>query len=84
MEHTDLTDDELLTLVALVKLVVHKVSQRVLGCHMLGEDAPEIIQGFAVAITAGATKHDFDNTVAVHPTSSEEFVLMPEPMAQPA
>lgn len=60
----------------LMKLVVHRESGRVLGCHMLGEGAGEIIQGFAVAIKAGATKADFDSTVGVHPTAAEEFVTM--------
>jgi glutathione reductase (NADPH) len=60
----------------LMKLVVHKSTDRVLGCHMMGDDAPEIIQGFAVAIHAGATKAMFDSTVAIHPTQAEEFVLM--------
>ncbi|MBV9782664.1 MAG: glutathione-disulfide reductase [Acidisphaera sp.] len=61
---------------ALMKLVVDQASQRVLGVHMLGDDAPEIIQGMAVAMTAGATKADFDRTVGVHPTAAEEFVTM--------
>jgi glutathione reductase (NADPH) len=59
-----------------LKLIVHKESDRVLGVHMLGDDAPEIMQGFAVALKAGATKADFDNTVAIHPTQAEELVLM--------
>jgi glutathione reductase (NADPH) len=62
-----------------MKLVVEQRSQRVLGCHMVGPDAPEIIQALAVAITAGATKRDFDRTLALHPTAAEEFVLMREP-----
>ena len=60
----------------LMRLVVRRSTQRVLGCHMVGVDAPEIIQGYAAAIHAGATKETFDNTVAVHPSSAEEFVLM--------
>ena len=59
-----------------MKLVVHDDSDRVLGCHIVGPDAPEIIQGFAAAMTAGATKADFDATVAIHPSSAEELVLM--------
>lgn len=62
-----------------MKLVVDGVSDRVLGIHMLGIDAPEIVQSLAVAITCGATKRDFDRTMAVHPTAAEEFVLMREP-----
>jgi glutathione reductase (NADPH) len=64
-----------------MKLIVEKSSQRVLGCHMLGPDAPEIIQSLSVALTAGATKADFDRTLALHPTSAEEFVLMRDPRA---
>ncbi len=60
----------------LVKLVVHRETGRVLGLHMVGQDAPEITQGFAAAITAGATKAEFDATVAIHPTAAEEFVLL--------
>jgi glutathione reductase (NADPH) len=60
----------------LLKLVVDPVSDKVLGAQMLGEDAPEIIQGMAVAITAGARKADFDQTVGIHPTAAEEFVTL--------
>jgi glutathione reductase (NADPH) len=63
----------------MMKLVVDKASDRVLGCHMVGDDAAEIIQGFAVALTAGATKAVFDATVALHPTAAEEFVTMYQP-----
>lgn len=62
-----------------LKLVVDSLSDRVLGVQMIGSDAPEIVQSLAVALTAGATKRDFDRTVAVHPTAAEEFVLMREP-----
>ncbi len=62
-----------------MKLVVDGLDDRVLGIHMLGTDAPEIVQSLAVAITCGATKRDFDRTIAVHPTAAEEFVLMREP-----
>ena len=62
-----------------MKLVVDGLSERVLGVHMIGADAPEIVQSLAVALTCGATKRDFDRTVAVHPTAAEEFVLMREP-----
>jgi glutathione reductase (NADPH) len=64
-----------------MKLVVDKPSNRVIGCHMVGDDAAEIIQGFAVAMTAGATKSHFDETVALHPTAAEEFVTMYQPAA---
>jgi glutathione reductase (NADPH) len=60
----------------LVKLVVERSTDRVLGCHMIGRDAPEIIQGFAVALKAGATKAVFDATVGIHPSSAEEFVTL--------
>ncbi|HET9146558.1 MAG TPA: glutathione-disulfide reductase [Acetobacteraceae bacterium] len=60
----------------LMKLVVDARTDRVLGAHMLGEDAPEIVQGIAIAMTAGATKADFDRTIGIHPTAAEEFVTM--------
>ena len=63
-----------------MKLVVDGLNQRVLGVHMIGADAPEIVQSLAVALTCGATKGDFDRTVAVHPTAAEEFVLMRAPV----
>lgn len=63
---------------ALLKLVVCRSSRRVLGAHMLGEGAGEIIQGLAVAVTMGATKEQFDQTVALHPTIAEEFVTLRE------
>lgn len=59
-----------------MKLVVDQQSQRVIGAHMIGEDAPEIMQGLSIAINAGATKADFDRTVGIHPTAAEEFVTM--------
>ncbi|MDX1458469.1 MAG: glutathione-disulfide reductase [Marinobacter sp.] len=65
----------------LMKLVVDRETDRVLGAHMVGPDAGEIIQGIAVAIKAGATKADFDGTIGIHPTSAEEFVTMREPVA---
>lgn len=61
-----------------MKLLVDADSDRVLAVHMAGADAPEIVQSLAVALTAGATKADFDRTIAVHPTAAEEFVLMRE------
>lgn len=63
-----------------MKLVVDSLNNRVLGIHMIGADAPEIVQSLAVALTCGATKRDFDRTLAVHPTAAEEFVLMREPV----
>jgi glutathione reductase (NADPH) len=64
----------------LMKLVVDAASDRVLGAHMVGPDAGEIIQGFAVALQAGATKAQFDATIGIHPTAAEEFVTMREPV----
>lgn len=62
----------------LMKLVVDADSDRVLGCHMVGPDAGETIQGLAVALKAGATKRMVDDTVGIHPSSAEEFVTMRE------
>lgn len=61
---------------SLMKLVVDAQTDKVLGAHMLGEDAPEIMQGLAIAIIAGATKADFDRTIGIHPTAAEEFVTL--------
>ncbi len=61
---------------SVMKLVVDQATQKVLGAHMLGEDAPEIMQGLAIAIVMGATKADFDRTIGIHPTAAEEFVTM--------
>ncbi len=60
----------------LMKIVVNGADDKVLGVHMVGPEAAEIIQGFAVAIQAGATKSIFDRTVGIHPSSAEEFVTM--------
>ena len=65
----------------LMKLVVARSSDKVVGVHMVGSDAGEIIQGLAVAIRAGATKACFDTTIGIHPTAAEEFVSMREPVA---
>lgn len=65
----------------LMKLVVDTATDRVLGCHMVGPEAGEIIQGLAVALKAGATKQLFDETIGVHPTAAEEFVTMRTPVA---
>jgi len=59
-----------------MKLVVEGPNERVIGVHMIGAGVDEMLQGFAVAVKMGATKKDFDDTVAIHPTSSEELVTM--------
>jgi len=64
----------------LMKLVVDAATDRVVGLHMVGADAGEIVQGFAVAMKAGATKAVFDATLGIHPTAAEEFVTMREPV----
>lgn len=64
---------------SLMKLVVDAETDKVLGCHMAGPDAGEIMQGMAVALKAGATKRIFDDTVGIHPTAAEEFVTMRTP-----
>ena len=61
-----------------MKLVVDRASQRVVGAHMIGADAGEIIQGVAIAVKLGATKAQFDATIGIHPTAAEEFVTMRE------
>jgi glutathione reductase (NADPH) len=76
MKHTLSGRDER----SLMKLVVDDATDKVLGAHMVGPDAGEIIQGLAVAIQAGATKAQFDATLGIHPTSAEEFVTMREPV----
>ncbi|CAI8992639.1 Glutathione reductase [Pseudomonas sp. IT-P100] len=65
----------------LMKLVVDAVTDRVLGAHMVGPDAGDIIQGLAIALKAGATKRLFDETIGVHPTSAEEFVTLRTPVS---
>ncbi|MEO7390693.1 MAG: glutathione-disulfide reductase [Ramlibacter sp.] len=64
----------------LMKLVVEAATDRVVGLHMVGPDAGEVVQGFAVAMKAGATKAVFDSTIGIHPTAAEEFVTMREPV----
>ena len=64
----------------LVKLVVDRGSDRVVGLHMAGHEAGEIVQGFAVAVRAGLTKAQFDATIGIHPTLAEEFVTLREPL----
>jgi glutathione reductase (NADPH) len=65
----------------MMKIVVDHETDRVLGCHMVGPDAGEIIQGLAVAMNCGATKAQFDATIGIHPTAAEEFVTMRTPVA---
>ncbi len=64
----------------LMKLIVEEATDRVVGLHIVGADAGEIVQGFAVAMKAGATKAVFDSTIGIHPTMAEEFVTMREPV----
>jgi len=59
-----------------MKLIVDQATRKILGVHMLGEDAPEIVQGLAIAVVMGATKQDFDRTIGIHPTAAEEFVTL--------
>jgi glutathione reductase (NADPH) len=61
---------------SVMKLVTVGNSEKILGCHVIGEGADEMLQGFAVAIKMGACKDDFDNTLAIHPTNSEEMVTL--------
>ncbi|HEX7036379.1 MAG TPA: glutathione-disulfide reductase [Pseudomonadales bacterium] len=75
MKHTLSGRDER----TLMKLLVRRSDDKVVGAHMVGPDAGEIIQGIAVAMTAGVTKTQFDSTVGIHPTAAEEFVTMREP-----
>ncbi|MDB5411561.1 MAG: glutathione reductase [Rhodospirillales bacterium] len=67
----------------MMKLVVDRASDRVLGCHMVGADAPEIIQGLAIALKCGATKTQFDQTIGIHPSAAEEFVTLREKVPEP-
>ena len=66
-----------------MKLLVDGATDKVVGCHMLGPDAAEIVQMAAIALKMGATKADFDATVALHPSIAEEFVTMREKRAAP-
>ena len=59
-----------------MKLVTVGVQEKIVGAHLIGPAVDEMLQGFAVAIRMGATKRDFDDTVAIHPTSAEELVTM--------
>jgi glutathione reductase (NADPH) len=78
MKHTISGRDEK----TFMKLIVDKATDRVVGVHMMGPDAGEIIQGIAIALKAGATKAMFDNTIGIHPTAAEEFVSMREPWTE--
>jgi glutathione reductase (NADPH) len=64
----------------LIKLVVGRANQQVVGVHIVGPDAPEIVQGFAVAVKSGLTKEQFDCTIGIHPTAAEELVTMRNPV----
>jgi glutathione reductase (NADPH) len=72
MKHTLSGRDER----TMMKLIVDQATDRVLGAHMVGQDAPEIIQGIAIAVKAGLTKAQFDRTIGIHPTAAEEFVTL--------
>jgi len=78
MKHTISGRDEQ----TFMKLIVDKATDRVVGVHMVGPDAGEIIQGIAIALRAGATKALFDSTIGIHPTAAEEFVTMREPWTE--
>ena len=74
MKHTLSGSDEKM----LMKLIVDAASDKVLGCHIMGPDAGEMAQVLGIAVKMGATKADFDATIAVHPTAAEELVTMRE------
>ena len=76
LKHTLTNSDEK----CFVKMVVDRVTDRVLGVHMVGAQAGEIVQGIAIAMNAGATKSVFDQTIGIHPTTAEEFVTLREPV----
>jgi len=79
LKHTLTGRDE----TTLMKLVVDRATDRVVGCHMVGPDAGEIVQGLAIAIKCKATKAQFDATIGIHPTAAEEFVTMRDPLPPP-
>jgi glutathione reductase (NADPH) len=76
MKHTLSGRDEKM----MIKLVVESATQQVVGVHIVGPDAPEIVQGFAVAVKSGLTKEQFDSTIGIHPTAAEELVTMRKPV----
>ena len=78
MKHTLSGSDEK----AFMKIIVDAKTDRVVGVHMMGPDAGEILQGIAVAMRAGATKALFDTTIGIHPTTAEELVTMREPWTE--
>lgn len=78
LKHTISGSDEK----TLMKMIVDKASDRVVGVHMVGPEAGETIQGIAIALKAGATKAIFDRTIGIHPTAAEEFVTMREPFSE--
>ncbi|RYZ44585.1 MAG: glutathione-disulfide reductase, partial [Myxococcaceae bacterium] len=80
MKHTLTGRDER----TMMKVVVERGTDRVLGFHMVGADAPEIIQGLAVALKCGVTKKQLDGTVGIHPTAAEEFVTMRDKRPDPS
>ena len=79
MKHTLTGRDE----TTMMKLIVERATDRVVGCHMVGPDAGEITQGLAIALKCGATKAQFDGTIGIHPTAAEEFVTMRERVPDP-
>jgi glutathione reductase (NADPH) len=79
MKHTLTGRDE----TTVMKLIVERATDRVMGCHMVGPDAGEITQGLAIALKCGATKAQFDATIGIHPTAAEEFVTMREKVLEP-
>ena len=77
MKHTLSGRDEK----TLMKLIVDRNTDKVLGLHIVGPDSGEMIQAFSIAVKMGATKSQFDETVAVHPTAAEELVTMKQPVS---
>jgi glutathione reductase (NADPH) len=78
MKHTISGRDER----SFMKMIVDKATDKVVGVHMVGPDAGEIMQGIAIAMKAGATKAVFDNTIGIHPTAAEEFVTLRDPWTE--
>jgi len=76
LKHTLSGRDE----ITLMKLIVDQASQKIIGIHIVGGDAPEIVQGFAIAVRSGLTKQHFDCTIGIHPTAAEELVTMRSPI----
>ena len=78
MKHTLSGRDEK----TMMKMIVDRASQKVIGIHIVGMDAPEIVQGYAVAVKSGLTKECFDCTMGIHPTAAEELVTMRTPVQE--